>query len=318
MLFQAMVSDVDYAMAGYDSRGMVYAPRRRFSMSLLDAFFQPSHPLPHDSRRSILLDMPLTAAHSHLDTIAWAYTPITPVSAIPDTDALLVSQLDLHLMQEALMLQSCMLQPTMITPPPVDTPKTRRVQRKPPRRLPLPIVTQGLPSPAITAHTPSSTALLPTACPTPALDAITESLLESTPPSDSLPSPRAFYSHIPTTSTLPPPRPPNAFILYRKHQSQHLRTLFPGLHLRTVSRIVSKWWREASDAQRQDWRDLADAAKREHQSRWPGYKYKPKDKGVVTPVDSPQCAFTRGDDVTLAMLNELHAYLNTPPLLEEY
>jgi len=74
-----------------------------------------------------------------------------------------------------------------------------------------------------------------------------------------------------------PPRPPNAFILYRRYQQAHLRRVRPGLHLQQTSRLIGEWWRGEGEGTRERYRELAARVKREHQEKFPGFRYKTED-----------------------------------------
>jgi len=74
-----------------------------------------------------------------------------------------------------------------------------------------------------------------------------------------------------------PPRPPNAFILFRRHQQSCLKKVKPKLHLRIISKMVAKWWREdVEEKVKEHYRELALKAREEHGKIFPGYRYRPK------------------------------------------
>jgi len=73
-----------------------------------------------------------------------------------------------------------------------------------------------------------------------------------------------------------PPRPPNAFILYRRQQQAHLRRACPGLHLRTASKLIAVWWKSEPESVRVHYRTEAELEKRIHREKYPDYQYKPK------------------------------------------
>ncbi|CAG8452600.1 6826_t:CDS:2 [Dentiscutata heterogama] len=79
-----------------------------------------------------------------------------------------------------------------------------------------------------------------------------------------------------------PPRPPNAFILYRKHIGSLLKEetdfKFHKFHTSNVSKIAAQKWNSESEEIKLKFERLANAAKIEHQRKYPGYKYKPKKK----------------------------------------
>ncbi|KAI6044670.1 hypothetical protein EDC04DRAFT_326532 [Pisolithus marmoratus] len=80
-----------------------------------------------------------------------------------------------------------------------------------------------------------------------------------------------------TTMTVQPPRPPNAWILYR---SDKLRQLPPskGRAQAEVSKMISKMWQEETDTVRLFYERMADARKAEHQRLYPDYRFQPVKK----------------------------------------
>ncbi|TFY64014.1 hypothetical protein EVG20_g6086 [Dentipellis fragilis] len=79
-----------------------------------------------------------------------------------------------------------------------------------------------------------------------------------------------------------PPRPRNAWILYRSDKIRQLPPREDG-RSRTqaeVSQLISKMWAEVSPEERADYEARADRAKAEHMKKWPDYKYAPVKKEV--------------------------------------
>lgn len=77
---------------------------------------------------------------------------------------------------------------------------------------------------------------------------------------------------------LQPPRPPNAWILYR---SDKLRELPPSSERRAqadVSRLISDMWKKESEAVKLEYERMADAKKAEHQRMYPDYRFQPMKK----------------------------------------
>jgi hypothetical protein len=91
------------------------------------------------------------------------------------------------------------------------------------------------------------------------------------------PTLRVMKSPTLPSPTFKPPRPPNAWIIFR---SEMMRTLpkVPGQSQADVSRIISKIWKEASDETRHLFEQRADAVKTEHQRMYPGYRFQPVKK----------------------------------------
>jgi hypothetical protein len=78
-----------------------------------------------------------------------------------------------------------------------------------------------------------------------------------------------------------PPRPPNAWILYRSDKIKVLPPAEPGQRSRAqadVSRLISDMWRNESDAVKMEYERLADAKKAEHQLQYPNYRFQPMKK----------------------------------------
>lgn len=84
-----------------------------------------------------------------------------------------------------------------------------------------------------------------------------------------------------TSRTKKPPRPPNAWILYRSDKIHQLPPLEPGQPRRSqaeVSRIISAMWANELDEVHQEYERRAEAAKAEHALKYPGYRFKPMTK----------------------------------------
>ncbi|CAG8464396.1 3715_t:CDS:2 [Paraglomus brasilianum] len=72
------------------------------------------------------------------------------------------------------------------------------------------------------------------------------------------------------------PRPPNAFILYRKFKQKDVMANYKDLTNAQVSKIVSiLWWKESEDV-RFKWEKIADREKLRHMKEYPNYVYQPK------------------------------------------
>jgi len=71
-----------------------------------------------------------------------------------------------------------------------------------------------------------------------------------------------------------PPRPPNAWILFRSHMARE-RTDLERRSQAEISAIISKAWRDATPDVKLHFEMLADAKKVEHQARYPDYRFKP-------------------------------------------
>lgn len=75
---------------------------------------------------------------------------------------------------------------------------------------------------------------------------------------------------------LTPPRPPNAFILYRKDQHAIVQQHHPGILNSDVSRLIAKMWRSETQLTKDKYHDMAFQYKDAHLQKYPGYRYKPR------------------------------------------
>nr|WRK65006.1 putative mating-type 1-2-1 protein [Davidsoniella virescens] len=72
------------------------------------------------------------------------------------------------------------------------------------------------------------------------------------------------------------PRPPNAYILYRKDRHQAVKTDFPNISNTEISKILGKRWREESASIREFYKEQAEAYKKTFMEMYPDYRYKPR------------------------------------------
>jgi len=105
------------------------------------------------------------------------------------------------------------------------------------------------------------------------LEPTSELYCHDKPPIDAPPPRRRSSANVVATG---PPRPANAFILYRRQQQAHLRRTCPGIHLRTASKLIAIWWKNETDAVKTHYRAEAMSEKKLHQVKYPDYQYKPK------------------------------------------
>ncbi|KAH9945697.1 hypothetical protein B0H21DRAFT_822902 [Amylocystis lapponica] len=78
-----------------------------------------------------------------------------------------------------------------------------------------------------------------------------------------------------------PPRPPNAWILYRSDKMHQLPAKQPGTKgplQADISRELSKAWRAESDQVRTYYEQMAEIRKTQHQAMYPNYQFKPVKK----------------------------------------
>ncbi|KAI8386960.1 SRY-box containing transcription factor 32, partial [Blakeslea trispora] len=67
-------------------------------------------------------------------------------------------------------------------------------------------------------------------------------------------------------------RPLNSFMIFRQKKQREIAQQCPGASHRDMSKIISKWWRELSMAEKQIYIDQAEKAKQEHKLKYPNYK----------------------------------------------
>jgi hypothetical protein len=88
-----------------------------------------------------------------------------------------------------------------------------------------------------------------------------------------------------SSRTQPPkrtPRPPNAFILYRRAKQPAIIASQRNLTNAEVSRTISDMWRKEPEEIRLEWERYADRKKLEHMQTYPNYVYRPnKNKSKV-------------------------------------
>ncbi|KAH7926503.1 hypothetical protein BV22DRAFT_1128094 [Leucogyrophana mollusca] len=84
-----------------------------------------------------------------------------------------------------------------------------------------------------------------------------------------------------STRAVQPPRPPNAWILYRSDKLKSLPPKDPNGPARAqaeVSRLISDMWKRESEAVRLEYERRAEARKAEHQRLYPNYRFQPMKK----------------------------------------
>ncbi|CAG8591704.1 15410_t:CDS:1 [Gigaspora rosea] len=73
-----------------------------------------------------------------------------------------------------------------------------------------------------------------------------------------------------------PPRPPNAFILYRRAKQPGIVAKNQGITNNEVSKEIGRMWHEEPQEIRSKFQKMADAAKQEHMKKYPEYRYRPR------------------------------------------
>ncbi|KAI9304441.1 hypothetical protein BJ944DRAFT_231286 [Cunninghamella echinulata] len=74
------------------------------------------------------------------------------------------------------------------------------------------------------------------------------------------------------------PRPINCFMAFRLDKYREISSRSPTLNHRDISKVIAKWWREATEQEKEPYRKIAATAKLEHEKLYPNYKYAPKRK----------------------------------------
>ncbi|CAG8575727.1 10500_t:CDS:1 [Paraglomus brasilianum] len=77
-----------------------------------------------------------------------------------------------------------------------------------------------------------------------------------------------------------PPRPKNAFIIFRKDFEGLFRALYPDecYSIQTISKIAGEIWTSLPDVVKQYFDVLAKLARQRHRDAYPDYAYKPKQR----------------------------------------
>ncbi|CAO3590979.1 unnamed protein product [Absidia cylindrospora] len=98
-----------------------------------------------------------------------------------------------------------------------------------------------------------------------------------------------------STNTQKIGRPINCFMAFRLEKHREISSQSPGLNHRDISKIIAKWWKEATDVEKAPYRAIAEKAKAEHAKKYPNYKYKPvkKSERKVRPYHRREDAATR-------------------------
>ncbi|KAM0195116.1 hypothetical protein ACHAPA_005713 [Fusarium lateritium] len=72
------------------------------------------------------------------------------------------------------------------------------------------------------------------------------------------------------------PRPPNAYIIYRKERHQKIKKERPTLTNNQISMILGRTWNMEDTEVRHLYKLKADAVKEEHRRKYPDYQYRPR------------------------------------------
>lgn len=115
------------------------------------------------------------------------------------------------------------------------------------------------------------------------------------------------------------PRPPNAFILYRRAKQSEVTADKGNISNAMISKILSKLWKNEKEDVKLYWRKQADKKKVEHMAAHPGYVYRPKKSGAS---NKKRCRKTTSTNVnptappslSLPPLTPSHPSQSAPPL----
>ncbi|KAM5347070.1 hypothetical protein ACJ41O_010075 [Fusarium nematophilum] len=72
------------------------------------------------------------------------------------------------------------------------------------------------------------------------------------------------------------PRPPNAYILYRKERHTMVKQRNPGITNNEISQVLGRCWNMESREVRAKYKDMAEQIKKAHREKHPDYQYKPR------------------------------------------
>ncbi|KAI9290496.1 sequence-specific DNA-binding high mobility group box protein, partial [Neoconidiobolus thromboides FSU 785] len=72
------------------------------------------------------------------------------------------------------------------------------------------------------------------------------------------------------------PRPANAFILYRKDKHKEISSTNKMADNKKISQIIGRMWKHEGFEVKQRYLEMAEAEKSIHKTKYPNYKYKPR------------------------------------------
>ncbi|CAG8685881.1 31959_t:CDS:1 [Gigaspora margarita] len=105
-----------------------------------------------------------------------------------------------------------------------------------------------------------------------------------------------------------PPRPPNAFILYRRAKQPGIVAKNQGITNNEVSKEIGRMWHEEPQEVRSKFQKMADAAKQEHMKKYPEYRYRPRrpqerKRRIQPREDSPSAQGSTPTSQNLSMID---------------
>ncbi|CAG8575709.1 10499_t:CDS:1 [Paraglomus brasilianum] len=80
-----------------------------------------------------------------------------------------------------------------------------------------------------------------------------------------------------------PPRPQNAWIIFRKNFESEFRSRYPNSSVLEISRIASTHWKSQPDFVKNYFEVLSKLARQQHKHAYPGYTYAPRRQKLVKP-----------------------------------
>ncbi|KAI7866167.1 hypothetical protein BDF14DRAFT_1996689 [Spinellus fusiger] len=82
-------------------------------------------------------------------------------------------------------------------------------------------------------------------------------------------------------------RPRNAWIHFRCHYGQALKSQDPTLRAEEISKRASRRWAKLTEREKKPWHDLAEEEKQAHKEAFPEYRYSPKRDHTPSTPDDP-------------------------------
>nr|ALI93548.1 MAT1-2-1 [Hypocrella siamensis] len=84
-----------------------------------------------------------------------------------------------------------------------------------------------------------------------------------------------------STKTTRIPRPPNAYILYRKERHKEVKEANPGITNNEISQILGRAWNKEGGDIREKYKDMAERVKQALLKKHPDYRYKPRKPSTI-------------------------------------
>ncbi|CAG8563077.1 3208_t:CDS:2 [Paraglomus occultum] len=116
-------------------------------------------------------------------------------------------------------------------------------------------------------------------------DTLSDNLV-GTDPTDASSERKRSRRQLSKTRTFHIPRPPNAFILYRKLKHKEIKANYRHLTNIQISKVVAMLWWKESEAVRLEWAKMAEQEKLRHMQEHPGYVFKPRKKSDIRKINN--------------------------------